>query len=104
MEEAARKLQFAVQIEPRADAWELLGLAYGELNRPDESGAALRMAVKVKPDSFSAHRSLGIWYEAMADYAAAEREYAQSLALDSHDRLAGLGLLRVRQRLASQPK
>jgi tetratricopeptide (TPR) repeat protein len=97
MEEAARRLRLAAQMNPRSDAWEMLGLVYGEMNKPDESGAALRMAVQVKPDSPSAHRSLAIWYEAMADYDAAEREYSRSLALDGRDRAASLGLLRVRQ-------
>jgi Tfp pilus assembly protein PilF len=90
-------MQLAAQFNPHSDAWEFLGLIYGAMNKPDESGAALRMAVQVKPDSASAHRSLAMWYEAVADYAAAEREYSRSLALDRSNREATLGLLRVRQ-------
>jgi hypothetical protein len=104
LEESARRLQLAAQINPLGDAWEMLGLVYGAMNKPDESGAALRRAVQVKPDYASAHRSLAIWYEAVADYAAAEREYSRSLALDSHDRQARLGLLRVSQLLARQSR
>jgi tetratricopeptide (TPR) repeat protein len=103
-EEAARRLRLAAQINPRSDAWEMLGLVYGEMNKPDESGAALRMAVQVKPDSPSAHRSLAIWYEATADYDAAEREYSISLDLDGRDRAASVGLLRVRQLRAKKPQ
>ena len=100
--EAARRLEFAAQIKPDSQAWELLGLLYGAMHKMGESGVALRTATRLQPESPSAHRSLAIWYEAVAAYTAAEEEYSRSLALDSRDRLAGLGLFRVRQLRAKQ--
>jgi hypothetical protein len=94
-EEALARLQRAVQLRPTWKLFELMGLLYGEMNRLDSAGDALRTAVAMEPAAGSAHRSLALWSEAVHDLRTAEREYREALALDPNDHKAQLGLGRV---------
>jgi len=94
-EEALEHLNRAVAMQPAWKLYELIGLLYGEMNRMDAAGMALRKAVEMEPRAGSTHRSLALWYEATHDPAAAAAEYRAALALDPADVKARVGLGRV---------
>ena len=93
--EAIDRMQRAARLEPGAQIYEWMGLVYGEMGLPEESRCALQRAVKLAPDSESAHGSLALWYEKENDLNAAEREYRRALRLNRGDSWALIGLLRV---------
>ena len=94
-EEALTRLERAAALHPAWKIYELIGLLYGEMDRLEPAGEALRKAIAMEPAAASPHRSLGLWYEAMRDSEGALREYRAALALDPYDEKARLGLARV---------
>ncbi len=90
-----RRLQRAAAIAPTSKIYELMGLLYGEMQMSEQAGAALETAVKLDPNSVTAHRALALWYEFVANLPAAEREYRRALSLDAHDSHSRLSLIRV---------
>jgi tetratricopeptide (TPR) repeat protein len=102
-DEALARLQEAAHVNPNSRTYEWIGLLYGEMRRSDEAGVALHKAIELDPNSVSAHEALGLWYESIHDYAAAEAEHARSVALDPNDRNAQAALDHVRE-LRAQPE
>jgi hypothetical protein len=98
-DEAMVRLQRAAAIAPTSKVYELMGLLYGEMNRPKEAGAALQTAVNIDPASATAHKGLAMWYEWVGNLEQAEREYVNVLNLDYNDSKAHLALKRVQQSL-----
>jgi Tfp pilus assembly protein PilF len=94
-DQAIERLQIAVRLQPCTQAYEWLGLAYGQTGKRDLAGMALKKAVELGPESQSAHGSLALWYEKASQFDDAEREYRRALALDGSDRWAQIGLMRV---------
>ncbi len=98
LDDAMVKFQAAARIRADSKVYQLIGLLYGQMNRMEDAGGALRTAVRISPNSAEAHKYLGTWYEASNDLAAAEEEYAKSLALAPDDEQARASLFRVRQK------
>jgi len=96
-DEAMRRLYRAAAIQRTSKVYELIGLLYGEMGVSGEAGAALEEAVKLDPNSTTAHKALALWYESVHDLAASAREYRLSLSLDANDENARLSLMRVRE-------
>jgi tetratricopeptide (TPR) repeat protein len=94
-EEALARLNAAVATHPNWKLFELMGLLYGEMDRLEAAGQALRTAIAMEPRAGSPHRSLALWYETKHDTRAAEVEYRAALALDPNDIRARVGLGRV---------
>jgi tetratricopeptide (TPR) repeat protein len=90
-------LEMAARIRPCSEIYQWIGLLLGQMGRIPEAGPILRKAVQLEPGSATAHGSLGLWYESVGDYLAAEREYAASLSIDPADRGARESLERVRR-------
>ncbi len=95
---AIERLKNAARLKPCTQAYEWLGLVYGQRGQQDLAGIALKKAVELGPNSVSAHGSLGLWYEKADNIDAAEREYQLALNLDRGDSWAQSGLIRVRAR------
>jgi tetratricopeptide (TPR) repeat protein len=103
-EEALAHLQTAAKLHPGWKLFELIGLLNAEMNRMEAAGEALRAAIGMEPNAGSPHRSLALWYEALHDFDAAQREYRTALAIDPHDSLARAGLARAQASMvASAP-
>lgn len=100
-ERALGRLQRAARLIPNSRVYESIGLLYGEMGRSDEAGLALQKAVDLNPRAGSAHAALGLWYESVRNYDAAQREYTTSVSLDPHDNAARYALIRVQQAEAS---
>ncbi len=98
-DQAVDRLQTATRLQPCAQAFEWLGLVYGQMGQQDRAGVALKKAVELGPDSESAHGSLALWYEKSNLLDLAESEYRRTLDLDQADSWAQLGLVRVRSRM-----
>jgi protein O-mannosyl-transferase len=97
LNEAMQKLQRAASLNPHSSlVYQWIGLLYGEMRMPVEAGEALRRAVQLGPNSITAHEALGLWYRGMGDLAAAEQEYAKSLAIDPLDPSARAAIAQVR--------
>jgi len=59
-EECAKAFREAVRLKPNfAEAWALLGAAFGLLGKFQESIYASKEAIRLKPDLFQAYNSLG---------------------------------------------
>jgi tetratricopeptide (TPR) repeat protein len=82
--EAIAEYQKALRIEP--DFWEAhlnLGIAYAQIpGRQDDAIAELRTALRIKPDSASAHFHLGNVFQTMGRLPDAIAEYQASLGID----------------------
>jgi hypothetical protein len=100
--EAMQKLQLAAKIQPCSQAYELMGLLYGEMGMLGAAGSALETAVKLDPTSVRAHDSFALWHESTGNAAAAQLEYRKSLALDPYDSRARSGLERVQASLVKR--
>jgi tetratricopeptide (TPR) repeat protein len=98
LDEAVAHLQFAAQVRPESEAFQWLGLVYGQLGRFDEAGVSLRKAIQLAPGSAAAHGSLALWHESMGDLEGAAREYAKAAALDRNDVSARAQLERIRRK------
>lgn len=97
LNDALQKMQTAARLSPRSSlVYEWIGLLYGEMGMPVESGDALRHAVELGPNSVTAHEALALWYRGMGDLAAAEQEYAKSLSIDPLDPNARAAIAEVR--------
>lgn len=84
--------------EPRALA--ISGLALGRLGKGDESIAALRRAVSLRPAQPDAWRALGDHYSALEMREAADEAYAQGVRYSVHDpRLMGAALALAENRI-----
>ena len=94
-DQAVERLQTASRLQPCTQAYEWLGLVYGQMGHQDLAGIALKRAVQLGPDSQSAHGSLALWYEKASQLNDAEREYRKALSLDHSDSWAQIGLIRV---------
>jgi hypothetical protein len=70
---ALRRLFRAAQIRETAQVYRLIGLLYGEMGRPRESGVALHRAVSLAPQWAPARDSLAIWNSWMTSMAAADK-------------------------------
>jgi hypothetical protein len=101
-DEAMVRLRRAAAITPTSKVFELIGLLYGEMNRSEEAGAALRTAIDLDPASVTAHKAMAMWYEWVGNLVMAEREYVTILALDRNDWKAPFAIQRLRQTLNSQ--
>jgi tetratricopeptide (TPR) repeat protein len=102
-EEGMQHLQFAAQIKPCSQVYLWIGLLYGQMGKSDEAGAALQTAVRLDPDSGPAHGALGLWYESIRDFAAAEKEYRRNVYLLPDDEAARLSLARLRRTTNGEP-
>jgi hypothetical protein len=100
-DEALGHLLRAAVIQPCSYVFQLIGLLQGEMGNHAEAGLSLQKAVELDPSSVGAHDAFGIWYEAVDNPRAAEREYRASLALDQNDQAAQAGIARV-QRVVMQ--
>ena len=96
-DQAIRRLQEAARLRPCSQAYEWMGLVYGQMGWLDQAGTALKKAVELGPGSESAHASLALWYEKTNDLAAAAQEYQTALSLDRTDAWARFRLGRVRR-------
>jgi tetratricopeptide (TPR) repeat protein len=96
-EEGLANLEMAARIRPCSEVYQWIGLLLGQMGRMPEAGAILRKAVELEPGSAAAHGSLGLWYESVGDYSAAEREYTTSLSINPADHSARASLERVRR-------
>jgi tetratricopeptide (TPR) repeat protein len=94
-DEALRHLLRAAAIQPCSYVLVLIGLLQGEMGNHAEASLALQKAVELDPSSVGAHDAFGIWYEAVDNPQAAEKEYRASLALDRNDQAAQAGIARV---------
>jgi tetratricopeptide (TPR) repeat protein len=65
-----------------ADAWHLLGVATGQLGRPDEAAASICRAIDIDPCRAEFHSDLGLVCRALKDHAGAIECYRRALALD----------------------
>lgn len=71
-EGAAKELESAVRMDPEfADAYERLGMEYGELRRPSDAAIVFRRLLELKPDSADTHCYLGLAQFQMGDRAQA---------------------------------
>lgn len=102
LEAALTWMERAAQVRPDSYTYQLMGLLYGEMGQRSEAGDALEKAVKLDPNSASAHNALALWYESMNNLAAAQEEYSRSLALDPRNQTARVRLARVHQRQSFQ--
>jgi Flp pilus assembly protein TadD len=96
-DQALERLQAATRINPCAQVYEWTGLVYGQMGRLEEAGSALKMAVKLDPNSETAHGSLAMWFEKTNDLQSAEHEYRTAVSLDRMDTWAKTGIMRVRE-------
>ncbi|HKE21009.1 MAG TPA: tetratricopeptide repeat protein [Bryobacteraceae bacterium] len=95
-DQALERLQTAIRINPCSRVYESIGLVYGQMGRLEDAGSALKMAVKLDPNSETAHGSLAMWFEKTDDLQDAENEYRTAISLDRMDSWAKTGLIRVR--------
>jgi tetratricopeptide (TPR) repeat protein len=95
-DQALERLQKALRINPCSRVYELTGLVYGQMGQLEEAGSALKMAVKLDPNSETAHGSLAMWFEKTNDLQDAENEYRTAISLDRLDSWAKTGFIRVR--------
>lgn len=100
---AIARLQRAAQLQPCSRVYEWMGLVYGQMGRLEDAGAALQKAVRVDPNSETAHGSLALWYEKTNDLGAADREYRAAVSLDRSDSWAEIGLMRVHEMESGRP-
>lgn len=100
---AIARLQRAAQLQPCSRVYEWMGLVYGQMGRLEDAGAALQKAVRVDPNSETAHGSLALWYEKTNDLGAADREYRAAVSLDRSDSWAEMGLMRVHEMESGRP-
>jgi Tfp pilus assembly protein PilF len=100
--EALDRLQRAAAIRPCSYVYQLIGLLYGEMGNFADAGRALQKAVEWDPKSVAAHDAFALWNETVANLTAAENEYRISLNLDRYDRVARMGIARVRQALTKR--
>ena len=99
--EAERYLRAATGLKPtdhveegQARAW--LALAHLEENtKPEDALAAYRKASELTPKDPEPHLSAGLLHERQKEFSAAEAEYKQVLALDSHSTEAAIGLTNI---------
>lgn len=96
-DQAIARLKAAVRLSPRSQAYEWMGIVYGEMGKQEEAGRVLAKAVELAPNSESAHGSLALWYEKTNNFEAAEQEYGRALSLDHGDSWARLGLIRAHE-------
>jgi protein O-mannosyl-transferase len=96
-DQAIRRLQTAARLQPCSQVYEWMGLVYGQMGWMEQAGKVLKRAVRLGPNSESAHGSLALWYEKTDNLAAAEQEYRTALSLDRSDAWALTGLARVRE-------
>ena len=100
---AMLNLQKAAAMAPdSSQVFQLIGLLYGEMKMPEESGLALRKAVEVGPRSTRAHSALGLWYESMHQLDQAEAQYRIAASLDHNDWESRMGLSRIQQTRETQ--
>jgi len=102
-DQALAQLQRAARIQPCSQVYEWMGLVYGQMGRLEDAGADLRYAVRLDPNSETAHGSLALWYEKTNNLGAADREYRAAVSLDRSDSWAEMGLMRVHQMESGRP-
>jgi len=102
-DEGMQHLQLAAHIQPTSQVYLWIGLLYGQMGRSEEAGTALQTAVRLDPASGAAHGALGLWYESLRNFAAAEREYRTNVTLAPDDETARLSLARVKRIAATEP-
>jgi len=74
-EGAARELEAAVRMDPGfLDAYQRLGIEYGELRRPSDAATEFRRLLELKPDSAAAHCYLGLALLEMGSRVQAEEQ------------------------------
>jgi tetratricopeptide (TPR) repeat protein len=95
-EEAMKRLLAAAEIRPTSETYERIGLLLGAMNRSEDAGKALRLAVALDPNSATAHDSLGLWSESIGDFTLAAAEYERSVSLDPGNTAARAGIIRAR--------
>lgn len=90
--DAIRKLKEGEKKEPSAAIFYALeGLLYGQMDKLDESKAALDKAIQLDPRYVVAYSSRGLWYEAKKEYVKAIADYHAALQIDPMN-----GIVRVR--------
>ena len=93
LEGAVRLLQRATQLDPNiADAHYNLAIAYGKLKRFDAAIAAMREAVRLRPDDAEAQMHLGGWLSDRGLHAEASQAYERGATLLMDSREAWLKL------------
>jgi tetratricopeptide (TPR) repeat protein len=91
-EGAASLLQHAAKVRPSAEVYELLGLLYGEMQNTEASRLALEAALRINPDSASAHWAMGLWYQSAQDLTNAANSYRRVLEIEPFNRPARAAL------------
>lgn len=79
-EGAAKQLEAAVRLDPEfTEAYERLGIEYGDLNRPSDAAVIFRRVLELKPDSVRGHCFLGLALFQTGDRAQSEEQIRQGL-------------------------
>jgi tetratricopeptide (TPR) repeat protein len=102
-DEGMQHLQLAAQMQPTSQVYLWIGLLYGQMGKSEEAGTALQTAVRLDPASGAAHGALGLWYESLRNFAAAEKEYSLNVTLAPEDETARVSLARVKRIAATEP-
>ncbi len=77
---ATKELEAAVRMDPEfADAYQHLGIEYGELRRPSEAAIVFRRLLELKPDSADARCYLGLALLDTGNRAQAEEQFKLAL-------------------------
>ncbi|MFN0103614.1 MAG: tetratricopeptide repeat protein [Bryobacteraceae bacterium] len=101
--EAAGLLQRAAQVRPSAEVFELLGLLYGEMKDKEASREALESALRLNPNSVSAHMAMALWYQAADDLTNAAKAYKRVLEIEPYHGAARSALRAIEFNLTAGP-
>jgi len=104
IEEAAAQFRQAIKISPDfAPAYNLLGVCYSRMGKPELAHQAFLEAVRFDSHSAEAHNNLGISYLALGKPEQAADQFQESAALNPNDSssLFNLGLARLRLKQAT---
>jgi len=83
---AAEELEAAVRLDPEfADAYQQLGIEYGELGRPSDAANAFRRLLELSPDSVKGHCYLGLALLLTGDRAQSEQHIRLALRQSPED-------------------
>jgi protein O-mannosyl-transferase len=96
-------LQRAARLRPSAEVYELIGLLYGELENAEASRKALESAIRLDPQSASAHLAMGLWYQSAKDLANAATSYKRVLEIEPNNRAAVAALRAIDSARTASP-